>query len=185
MLQSLHTRLVAGFILATTFILTGSSTLAQPTGTTAGTAELLNFKGCRRVERPGQPWGRWERRGSEIVMSRQLYSAVGYLNGNLVSGRTIEMICRLADRGQLPRFKTLLLSFGFSDTDWYTGEIQISVFSNGNYLNSTTVASGLSAPLPWAISIPDGTNFLAFEFKCLRSSKSECPTLYFFDDRLQ
>jgi hypothetical protein len=192
-------RLISAVILGTTLICAEKLVLAQGRPI-ARPVSLTKLRACQSVR--GPRWFSVSRSNNEIPIELRLYRAVAGIvtNGTqLYSNVPAQIICKLAEPGEAPRFRTLNLSLGHSDRDKRQGgTIRVSVYSNGNFIDSRTINFG--PPLIWTVNIT-GTEDLALKFECVEPSRALwnpneylrqsggqtycATTLFFFDDTLR
>lgn len=133
----------------------------------------------------------------DVPIGRQVLRAVGWigemswgkplLNTNSQEAGTSGISCRLAKPNESPRFRTLTLTFGFSDnrpngTDGRKAEFRI--YKDGKPYTSEIIESGDPIRLPIDIT---NTRSLAFESECERRPGHVlyCPAIFFFEDILE
>jgi hypothetical protein len=151
---------------------------------------LITYDSCQpRI------WRSVPESSQDIPIGRNLYQAVGVYRRAFLSssGSGQYTLCRLAQPGETPRFKTLTLSMGYtnSDTRIQYGTVLVTVYKNGNEIGSVSVSPG--SPKIWSVDISD-TETLGLDFQCIQpdtlsngSESNSCRTehLYFFEATVQ
>lgn len=162
------------FILAS-LLSAESSAQAQKFSTNRRGIQLIGYRRCQGGS--GDSRTIWYSTKEEVVIGRRLYSAIGRLS-EFRRDTIYPIICPLAEVGEPPRFKTLTLSMGFSNSD--QGQIQVTVYKDGNRIDSILVGNG--EPVNFQADIAGGRD-IAIEFSCGITSRSGwCGSnFYFFD----
>jgi hypothetical protein len=99
---------------------------------------------------------------------------------------TGQVVCRLAQTKEKPKYKTLTLAFGMNDQDASNeSQIRLSLYKDGNAYGYKDVIKGEKSL--WQVDIT-GTRSLALEAECIRpvtNATGNCPQIYFFEDTLK
>jgi hypothetical protein len=184
-----RTRFVHFFLAIALLISTASDAQAQ-NRKKSGVASLGEM-GCMTV----QGAGGYTPINEDIPVELEIFRAFAFLgNRNFRDGsreidsdKPLQVACRLAAVNAAPQFKTLNLSFGFSQTnERLDGSVivRLAIYKDGNFYGEKTITSG--DKLTWPIDIKN-TRSLALEAQCVRhkQNNSSCPSIYFFEDTLR
>jgi hypothetical protein len=176
-------RRVSGLLAATLLIYTTSDVHAQ-SRRPPKISSLGEIK-CRGV----QDSGFYRAINEEIPIRREIFRAIGIIATYakwIRKNEPVELICQIAALNQTPRFKTLTLSFGFSDdhNNANGATVRLSIYKDGNFYGSQSVSKG--DKLRWPVDVKNTRN-LAIEAECIstRRESGSCPALYFFEDILE
>ncbi|MBD1930698.1 MULTISPECIES: hypothetical protein [Cyanophyceae] len=151
----------------------------------------LGEMGCRRIG----GMGGYNPVNEDVSIGREIFRAVAYLGNSdfgqnawgIYKDRPTEVACRLAAVNARPQFKTLTLSFGFSQTsDLLDGSVivRLSVYKDGNFYGEQTISKG--DKIRWPIDVTN-TRTLALETQCVRAKqgRNSCPNIWLIEDILR
>lgn len=177
-------QLIAGLMTAT--VLVSSTTLVDAKNPPKGVSSLGTMS-CQGIE-----YGNYEVINKDFPVGLQIFKGIAkfYSSNNsdyIYKTRVNQVVCRLAEAGQRPRYKTLNLAFGIADNnDRVNGSVvRLSIYRDGNFYKYQDVMKGQLVRLPIDVT---NVRSIALEVECLKgSSKSQntCPALIFFEDTLQ
>jgi len=124
--------------------------------------------------------------GLEIFASVSRFISYGIWHGIPKDNQVLQVVCRLAQSKEKPKYKTLTLAFGMNDSDKRSNgaQIRFSLYKDGKAYDYKDVTRG--EKLLWQVDVT-GTRSLALEAECLRTihNSGYCPPLFFFEDTLQ
>jgi len=133
----------------------------------------------------------------DITVGREIFRAVASMGGTnglfdsysgIAPREATTSTCRLAEPREIPRFRTLTLSFGLPDNFTINADgatnVRLSIYLDGEFYDSQDVTQGRQ--LRWPIDVT-GVRSIALEAECIRSASDEryCPALTFFEDILE
>lgn len=175
-------QLIAGLITAT--VLVSSTTLVDAKNPPKGVSSLSAMS-CQRIES-----GNYEAINKDFPVGLQIFKGVamfGKDSNSIYKNRVNQVVCRLAEAGQRPRYKTLNLAFGIADNNYYVNGsvVRLSIYRNGNSYKYQDVVKGQLLHLPIDVT---NVRSIALEVECLKGSvenEKYCPALIFFQDTLQ
>lgn len=179
-------QLIAGLMTAT--VLVSSTTLVDAKNPPKGVSSLGTMS-CQGIE-----YGNYEVINKDFPVGLQIFKGIAkfssFSSNNydyIYKTRVNQVVCRLAEAGQRPRYKTLNLAFGIADNnDRVNGSVvRLSIYRDGNFYKYQDVMKGQLVRLPIDVT---NVRSIALEVECLKgSSKSQdtCPALIFFEDTLQ
>lgn len=130
----------------------------------------------------------------DITIGFEVFRAVGelYVYGAtghrfFIKDRPIQTSCRLAENGEIPKYKTLTLALGLDSGNSYVSgsTVRLSVYTDGNLYGYQDISNG--DKILWDVDI-DNVRSLGLELRCLRASRRQddaCSGLYFIQDTLE
>jgi hypothetical protein len=176
-------RLISGFLTVAVLALATDLVQAQRRRP-PGTASLgeMNCKGINAST--------YKVINEDIPIGLEIFRAVAYFgNGphfSIGKSRLEQVVCRLAEPGQKPRFKTLTLGFGFSDNSNKSYDngalVRLTIYKDGNFADYKDVTFGQKQV--WPINVTN-VRSIALEAECKRSPINNCPVLYIYQDILE
>jgi hypothetical protein len=165
-------RLILSFFILTSLLSVESYAQSQKFSVNKRGIQLAGYRRCINARISGLQ--------KEVHIGYKIYNAIGQF-GYFRRDESPRVICRLAESGETPRFKTLTLSMGFSDY-WLknSGKVKVTVYKDGNRINSIVVEDG--EPINLVSDIAGGRD-IAIEFSCIEINPNGwCgENLYFFD----
>jgi len=127
----------------------------------------------------------------DVPIGRQVFRAIGWIGelsnfgGTPIMGPGISGIaCRLAKSDESPRFRTLTLTFGFSDRWDIERKAEFRIYKDGKLYTTETIEKGDPIRLPIDIT---NTRSLSFEAECEKRPGQyiNCPAIFFLEDILE
>jgi hypothetical protein len=129
----------------------------------------------------------------DVPIGRQVFRAIGWIGEISINwGGTPIMVpgisgisCRLAKPNESPRFKTLSLTFGFSDRwDIEERKAEFRIYKDGKLYTTETIEKGDPIRLPVDIT---NARSLSFEAECEKRPGHYivCPAIFFLEDILE
>jgi len=175
-------QLIAGLMTAT--VLVSSTTLVDAKNPPKGVSSL-GAMSCQRIES-----GNYEAINEDVPVGLQIFKGIAKfnnINNDIVKRYTSQVVCRLAEAGQRPRYKTLNLAFGVADNHYHINGsvVRLSIYRDGNSYKYQDVMKGQLVRLPIDVT---NVRSIALEVECLKGSSANenyCPQLIFFQDTLQ
>ena len=180
------------FFLATALLISTASDAQAQNRKKSGVASLGEM-GCITV----QGVGGYSSINQDVPVGLEIFRAFAVLGKatsalldpvvGIPSDKPLQVSCRLAAVNAAPQFKTLNLSFGFSQkSDLLDGSVivRLAIYKDGNFYGEQTITSG--DKLTWPIDIKN-TRSLALEAQCVRRKQNadSCPNIWFFEDTLR
>jgi len=175
-------QLIAALMTAT--VLVSSTTLVDAKNPPKGVGSLRTMS-CQRIES-----GNYEAINEDFPVGLQIFKGVamfGTDSNSIYKNRVNQVVCRLSEAGQRPRYKTLNLAFGVADNNSLVNGsvVRLSIYRDGNSYKYQDVMKGQLLRLPIDVT---NVRSIALEVECLKGSSrydNECPALIFFEDNLQ
>jgi len=175
-------QLIAGLMTAT--VLVSSTTLVDAKNPPKGVSSLAAMS-CQRIES-----GNYEAINEDFPVGLQIFKGVAMFGTNsnsIYKNRVNQVVCRLSEAGQRPRYKTLNLAFGVADNNPYVNStlVRLSIYRDGNFYKYQDVMKGQFLRLPIDVT---NVRSIALEVECLKGTsynEKYCPALIFFQDTLQ
>ncbi|QSV62919.1 MAG: hypothetical protein HEQ26_09305 [Dolichospermum sp. DL01] len=175
---------IAGLMTAT--VLVSSTTLVDAKNPPKGVTSL-GAMSCQKIGN-----GNYVAINEDFPVGLQIFKGIAmFSDGNWRSGiyknNVNQVVCRLAEAGQRPRYKTLNLAFGIADNNSLVNGsvVRLSIYRDGNSYKYQDVMKGQLLRLPIDVT---NVRSIALEVECLKGSSrydNECPALIFFEDNLQ
>lgn len=156
----------------------------------AGVSSLAEMS-CQNLK------GEYDAKNEDISVGLEIFRAVGVLlndsgftGGAIVQNRGVaQVVCRLAQPKEKPKYKTLTLAFGLSDRSKHSSEslVRLTLYKDGQEYGYKDISKG--EKMLWQVDIT-GTRSIALEAECLRGpevymSSPGCAGLWFFEDTLK
>lgn len=176
-------QLIAGLMTAT--VLVSSTTLVDAKNPPKGVSSLGTMS-CQGIE-----YGNYEVINKDFPVGLQIFKGIAKFSSNnydyIYKTRVNQVVCRLAEAGQRPRYKTLNLAFGIADNNYRVNGsvVRLSIYRDGNFYKYQDVMKGQLVRLPIDVT---NVRSIALEVECLKGSSNSqdtCPALIFFEDTLQ
>lgn len=179
-------QLIAGLMTAT--VLVSSTTLVDAKNPPKGVSSLGTMS-CQGIE-----YGNYEVINKDFPVGLQIFKGIAkfssFSSNNydyIYKTRVNQVVCRLAEAGQRPRYKTLNLAFGIADNNYRVNGsvVRLSIYRDGNFYKYQDVMKGQLVRLPIDVT---NVRSIALEVECLKGSSNSqdtCPALIFFEDTLQ
>lgn len=176
-------QLIAGLMTAT--VLVSSTTLVDAKNPPKGVSSLGTMS-CQGIE-----YGNYEVINEDFPVGLQIFKGIAKFSSNnydyIYKTRVNQVVCRLAEAGQRPRYKTLNLAFGIADNNYRVNGsvVRLSIYRDGNFYKYQDVMKGQLVRLPIDVT---NVRSIALEVECLKGSSNSqdtCPALIFFEDTLQ
>ena len=177
-------QLIAALMTAT--VLVSSTTLVDAKNPPKGVSSLSAMS-CQRIES-----GNYEAINKDFPVGLQIFKGVAMFGTDsnsiyIYKNKVNQIVCRLAEAGQRPRYKTLNLAFGIADNNYFVNGsvVRLSIYRDGNSYKYQDVMKGQLLRLPIDVT---NVRSIALEVECLKGSSNNentCPALIFFQDTLQ
>ena len=179
-------QLIAGLMTAT--VLVSSTTLVDAKNPPKGVSSL----GAMSCQKIGE--GNYQAINEDFPVGLQIFKGIAkfssFSSNNydyIYKTRVNQVVCRLAEAGQRPRYKTLNLAFGIADNNYRVNGsvVRLSIYRDGNFYKYQDVMKGQLVRLPIDVT---NVRSIALEVECLKGSSNSqdtCPALIFFEDTLQ
>lgn len=177
-------QLIAGLMTAT--VLVSSTTLVDAKNPPKGVSSL-GAMSCQKIGN-----GNYVAINEDFPVGLQIFKSVARFytgrNGYYIEKNdTAQIVCRLAEAGQRPRYKTLNLAFGVADNHSLVNGsvVRLSIYRDGNSYKYQDVMKGQLLRLPIDVT---NVRSIALEVECLKGTvgnENACPALIFFQDTLQ
>jgi hypothetical protein len=174
-------QLIAGFMTAT--VLVSSTNLVDAKNPPKGVSSLSAMS-CQGIED-----GQYRVINEDFPVGLQIFRGVAKLRYeyNFKKDKTYQVVCRLTEARQRPRYKTLNLAFGIADNHPQANGslLRLSIYRDGNFYKYQDVTKGQL--LRWPIDVTN-VRSIALEVQCITESdrvRGFCPDIIFVEDTLQ
>ncbi len=175
---------IAGLITATVLLSSAASVDAQNNTRSVGSLATMS---CQTI---GD--ARYETINTDFPIARQIFRGIARLSNRprrFISGKrdAPQVVCRLAEAGQRPRYKTLSLAFGIADNNQHSHNstlLRLSIYRDGNFYKYQDILRGQPIQLPIDVT---NVRSIALEAECMRGTQpfDLCPEIIFFEDTLE